>query len=113
MTLEALERAALDGDPLATEVVREAAHHLGVAISGLLNLMNPGAVILGGSLTRVGDPLVVPLREAVLRRTLLPSVAASEIRLSPLGDRSIAVGAATHVLAAALADPTLFPSYQS
>lgn len=113
VTLRFIEDAALAGDALAVEVIQEAAHHLGVAIAGLLNLMNPGAVILGGSLTRVGDLLLVPLREAVMRRTLLASVAASEIRISDLGERSIARGAATHVLAAALAEPSLFPSYPS
>jgi len=113
ITLSSLEQAALAGDALATEVIREASHHLGVAIAGLLNLMNPGAVILGGSLTRVGDVLLTPLREAVIRRTLVASVAGSDIRISPLGEQSIAVGAATQVLAAALHDPQLFPSYQA
>jgi predicted NBD/HSP70 family sugar kinase len=113
VSLRTLEQAALSGDRLGTEVIREAAHHLGVAIAGLLNLMNPGAVILGGSLTRVGDALLIPLREAVVRRTLVASVAASEIRLSTLGDSSIAVGGATYVLASALADPSLFPTYRS
>jgi predicted NBD/HSP70 family sugar kinase len=111
ITLRALEQATLAGDPLASEVIREASHHLGVAIAGLLNLMNPGAVILGGSLTRVGDALLVPLREAVVRRTLVSSIAASEIRLSSLGESSVALGAATHVLASALAEPALFPTY--
>lgn len=113
ITLRTLEDGAIAGDPLAIDVIQEAAHHLGVAIAGLLNLMNPGAVILGGSLTRVGDVLLVPLREAVVRRTLVASVAASEIRISELGESSIAVGAATHVLSAALDDPTLFPTYRS
>ncbi|MBT8336890.1 MAG: ROK family transcriptional regulator [Gemmatimonadetes bacterium] len=113
VTLRALEQASLSRDPLATEVIREAAHHLGVAISGMINLMNPGAVILGGSLTRVGDALLIPLRKAVVRRTLVSSVAASDIRLSALGDSSIAVGATTYVLASALADPSLFPTYRS
>lgn len=113
ITLRSLEDGAIAGEPVAVEVIQEAAHHLGVAIAGLLNLMNPGAVILGGSLTRVGDVLLVPLREAVVRRTLVASVAASEIRISDLGETSIAVGAATHVLSSALDDPRLFPTYRS
>ena len=42
-----IEKAALAGDPLALMVVREAAEHLGTAIAGLLNLMNPAVVVLG------------------------------------------------------------------
>jgi glucokinase-like ROK family protein len=108
VTLSAIEDAARAEDPLAVKMVEDAAHHLGVAIAGLLNLVNPGAVILGGGLTRAGDHLLVPLREAVVRRTLVNSVAASEIRMSELGPRSTALGAATLVLASALADPRLF-----
>jgi predicted NBD/HSP70 family sugar kinase len=110
ITTGLLERAALARDPLAMRVVREAAHHLGVAIAGLLNLLNPGAVILGGSLARLGDDLLLPLRETVVRRTLVSSVAASEIRVSELGPRGIAIGASTLVLASALERPVLFPA---
>ncbi|HSG48299.1 MAG TPA: ROK family transcriptional regulator, partial [Longimicrobiales bacterium] len=110
ITMEAIERAAVENDPLAVQVVQEAAHYLGIAVAGLLNLLNPGAVILGGGLTRAGERLLVPLREAVVRRTLVNSVAASDIRMSELGPRAIALGASTYVLASALADPTLFPT---
>lgn len=109
LTIDAVEDAALEGDPLGLQVVREAADHLGLAIAEVLNLMNPSSVILGGNLARVGEALLVPLREAVLPRTLVSAVAASEIRTSDLGPRSVAVGAATLVLDAALEDPALFP----
>ena len=113
MTLTALEEAALQDDPLALQVFEEAAQHLGGAIAGLLNLMNPAAVILGGSITRVGGRLLLPLKETVMRRTLVSSVASTEIRMTSLGPRAFAVGAATHVLAAALDDPTLFPAMEA
>ena len=109
LNIKAIEDAALKDDPVALRVVHEAAHHLGIALAGVLNLLNPGSVVVGGSLARAGDRLLVPLREAVLRRTLVTSAAAAEIAVSELGPRVTALGAATHVLVAALADPTLFP----
>lgn len=109
LTPSAIEEAAEQGDALAIDVVHEAAHYLGIAVAGLLNLLNPGAVILGGGMARAGEHLLVPLRETVIHRTLVNSVAASEIRLSDLGPRSIALGAATVVLATALENPALFP----
>jgi predicted NBD/HSP70 family sugar kinase len=110
LTIEAIEAAAIADDPLAVQVVADAAGYLGIAIAGLLNLVNPGAVIIGGGLTRVGDRLLGPLREVVLRRTFVSAVAASEIKHSELGPLGVAVGAATLVLEAALADPALFPT---
>jgi predicted NBD/HSP70 family sugar kinase len=110
LTIEAIEAAAIDDDPLAVQVVSEAAGHLGIAIASLLNLQNPAAVIIGGGLAQVGHRLLEPLREVVLRRTFVSALAASEIKHSELGPLGVAVGAATLVLEAALADPALFPT---
>ncbi len=109
LDIRAIEDAALNDDRLALRVVEEAAVRLGIVVAGMLNLLNPGSVIIGGSLARAGDRLVEPLREAVATRTLVSSAAAVDIRTSDLGARAVALGAATHVLVAALADPRLFP----
>ncbi len=110
ITIETLEDAALKADPLALTVVNEAAQHLGSAVAGVLNLMNPAAVILGGSLARLGELLLKPMRVAIHSQTLVDSLAASAVRTSALGPRAIAIGAATLVLERALADPRAFPS---
>jgi predicted NBD/HSP70 family sugar kinase len=107
-TIEAIEDAALAGDRLALQIVEEAAGHLGIAVAGLLNLLNPQLVILGGGLARLGDHLLEPLRDVIRNRTLVSSLAASDVTTSPLGPRSIAIGAATYVLDAALDDMRLF-----
>jgi predicted NBD/HSP70 family sugar kinase len=109
VTVTAIEDAALSNDPLAAMVVKEAAVYLGVVIAGVLNLLNPAMVILGGGLSRLHERLLNPIRETVLRRTLVNSIAASEIRTSDLGPQTIAIGAATYVLQNALYDPRLFP----
>jgi predicted NBD/HSP70 family sugar kinase len=109
-TIATIEDAALAGDALALALVQEAAEYLGIGVAGLLNLTNPSKVILGGGLARLGDVLLDPLRETIRRRTLISSLVACEIRTSELGIRAIAVGAATMVLEAALADPRMFPA---
>ncbi len=110
MTILQLADAARAGDPLAAKVVSEAAEHLGIAIAGLLNVMNPAMIILGGSLTRAGDLLLERLRSIVRERTYVTSVAATEICIGELGPSAVAIGASTLVLNAAFADPTLFSS---
>lgn len=107
-----LEDAAMGGDPLALEVAQEAAANLGIAVAGLLNLMNPSLVVVGGDLARLGHLLLEPLRETIEKRTLVSSIAAADIRTSELGLQSVAVGAATMVLKAALADSRLFPAVE-
>jgi len=109
-TVHEIEEAALDDDPLALAVVREVAEYLGIAIAGMVNLMNPSAVIIGGRIARLGERLLGPLRETVLRRTFVSAAAAAEIRTSDLGPQDVAIGAATLMLDAALQDPSLFPT---
>ncbi len=113
ITVAEIESSALLGDPLCLQVIREAAAHLGTAVAGLVNLMNPAAVILGGDLAKLGELVLAPLRERVRSRTLVSSVTAAEIMVSKLGHQSVAVGAATLVLKSALADSRLFPEIPS
>jgi predicted NBD/HSP70 family sugar kinase len=109
-TVAEIEAAALAGDALAIAVAQEAAAHLGRAVAGMMNLLNPSLVIVGGDLARLGDLLLDPLRETILKRTLVSSVAAAELRASDLGPLAVAIGAATLVLKAALEDSRLFPA---
>jgi len=109
-TVTAIEDAALAGDALALRVAQEAAEHLGLAVAGMLNLMNPSMVILGGGLSRLGELLLAPLRETIRRRTLVSSLVDCEVCTSKLGTQATAVGAATLVLEAALAASRRFPT---
>jgi predicted NBD/HSP70 family sugar kinase len=104
----AIAKAAADGDPLARLVVGEAGAQLGVAIASLLNLLNPAIVVLGGPLTDAGALLLDPIRDTVRHRSLFRSVAEARIVTSELGEDSIAIGAATLMLQAALRSPALF-----
>jgi predicted NBD/HSP70 family sugar kinase len=108
-TVNDLEDAALAGDPLALEVVCEAAEHLGTAIAILVNLMNPAMVVLGGEFARLGNLVLDPLRRRVRSHTLISPAADMKIMVSRLGPQSVAIGAATLVLKAALGDSGLFP----
>jgi predicted NBD/HSP70 family sugar kinase len=103
-----IEKAALDGDPLALRIVNEAANHLGSAVASMMNLLNPSHVIIGGDFARLEGLLIEPLRVAVHQRTLVSSVAAAEISASKLGPMSVAIGASTLILKSALEDSRLF-----
>lgn len=111
-TVESIADAAVAGDPLARQIVHEAAEHLGIAVAGIVSMLNPAMVIVGGGLARVGDLLLDPLRDMIGRRSLITSVAGTQVRASDLGEHATAQGAATIVLQAALDDPRLFPKPQ-
>ena len=112
LNVDAIVNTALAGDPVARRVVQEAAEHLGIAVAGMVSMLNPAMVIVGGGLSRVGDLLLDPLRDVIGRRSSITSVAGTEVRAGDLGEQTTALGAATLVLQAALEDPRIFPKPQ-
>lgn len=57
--------AALKGDPLAQEVIADAARRIGQAIASLAAVLNPQRVVIGGGTARMGETLLEPVRAAV------------------------------------------------
>lgn len=49
--------AAKKGDALALEIFREAGFYLGIGISNLLHLINPGMIVLGGGVWKSSPPI--------------------------------------------------------
>jgi predicted NBD/HSP70 family sugar kinase len=107
--VEELIDLAYQGEVRATTIIREAGEHLGVAIASLVNMINPGCVVIGGGLAAAGDTLLEPLR-ATLRRRGLP-VAAEHVVIMPgaLGEDVVAIGAVTIVVRHAFSAPSLAP----
>lgn len=102
-----IEDAALDGDPLAVQVVSEATNHLTNAITSLVNLMNPEMVIIGGSLSRLGELVLSPIREKMEASALVSTISKTQLKTSELGSKGIAIGAATLAIEQAFIDPKI------
>lgn len=84
LTLRDVINRALDGDPGCRRVLEDSGRHLGVALAGVVNLINPEVVALGGQVARVGEIVLGPMREAI-ERCAIPSAAASvEVRVGLL-----------------------------
>src|SRR5207247_724188 len=67
-------------------VIEDAGRRVGVAVAGLVNLLNPEVIVVGGLMAEAGDLIMHPLREA-LDRCAIPSAAATvELRRAELGD---------------------------
>jgi len=93
ITAKDVASAARRGDLVAQQIVVNAGSHLGIAIASLVNLFNPGMVVIGGGVAQIGDLLLQPLRQVVQQRSL-PSVArVVRINTAVLGRRSTSMGA--------------------
>ncbi len=91
---EHVSAAAAAGDAIATEIWTETTDVLAQAITDLVNVFEPNIVVLGRGVTRSGERLVGPIREAVLRDAMPPAAHAVRIESAALGDEVGVVGAA-------------------
>ena len=74
VTPQRLHAAAVAGDEAAQEVLAWAGHKLGVLLGSVVNLLDIRKVVVGGGVSRAGDFLLGPAREA-LRRSVIPGMA--------------------------------------
>ena len=107
-SIDELVKAALDGDPMSVELIRYASDKLGVGVAGMLNLLNPKTVILGGGLASAGHLVLDAVQRTIRNLSLPASISNTEIRITGLNEWGIALGAATLVLQGALESPALF-----
>ena len=70
LTTEDIFKAALDGDMLARELLKNAGRYLGIGIANMVNIMSPEAVILAGGLTGAWDIYVSEAVKEASRRAM-------------------------------------------
>jgi glucokinase len=90
---EDVSGAARNGDEVAREIWDETVELLGIAVTDLVNILEPDLVVLGGGVTRAGAMLLDPLTAAVLADAMPPAAAAVRIELAQLGDTVGVAGA--------------------
>lgn len=95
ITLEAVESAFSAGDSLARQVVLEAGSYMGLAISGLVGMLNIQNIVLSGELTRFGTPWLEAIRNMMMK-TSLPGIAGNtQVDIGKLDRNGIILGATT------------------
>ncbi|MFF4957007.1 ROK family protein [Streptomyces sp. NPDC001222] len=100
--VELLAERAAQGDQDVRHALRGAGTALGIALTGAVNLLDPGAVVLGGALAGLAPWLLPSLERELARRTAGPACA---VTVSRLGSEGPLLGAAHSVVRAVLDDP--------
>jgi predicted NBD/HSP70 family sugar kinase len=96
---------AASGDVRASSAVRAVAAALGRTIAGLVNVLNPERVLLGGSFTEVFRLAEAEMMQALDSHTMGDSRNTVQLCTPRLGDDSSLLGAAELAFAVLLADP--------
>jgi glucokinase-like ROK family protein len=86
--------AAAAGDQAAIAMVRDGGRRVGKVLAGLVSILNPGLIVIGGGVSRVGHALLAEIRGVVYRQSLPLATGNLPIVVSELGDQAGVTGAA-------------------
>ncbi len=94
-----ISHAASQGDKLALELIRETGEYLGMWLGGMVNVLDPDIIVLGGGVSHIGPLLFQPILETMPKFSINPF--AHEIPIVPAKfetDVGILGGAALHLV---------------
>jgi glucokinase-like ROK family protein len=98
ITLDRIEQAFDAGDGLARQVVLEAGHYMGMAISSLIGTLNIQKVILAGDMTSFGEPWLAEIRDTLSHNALGGLAQDTQVEIGRLGPNGIILGASAMIL---------------
>lgn len=98
LSIEDICKAAKEGDELSITILKEAARYIGVAITNLINILNPTAIVVVGEIFENTTYTIETLNEIVKNRGL--KLLSENVRIirSLLGRDAAVVGASTLVI---------------
>jgi glucokinase len=99
LTAKMVHEAALQGDKLAVELLRETGYYIGIASASIVNLLNPELIIIFGGLSGAGEFLFAPIRDEIKKRAFPTPAARVKVVPAILGNTAGAIGAAGIALA--------------
>ncbi|NUR09926.1 MAG: ROK family transcriptional regulator [Nocardioidaceae bacterium] len=82
------------GDAVALDLVRVGGRRVGSVLASLVSFFNPGLIVIGGGVSRLGHPLLAEIRSVIYRQSLPLATGNLPVVLSELGDDAGVVGAA-------------------
>jgi predicted NBD/HSP70 family sugar kinase len=105
VTASQLAARARAGDAPTLDALAQAGTALGVAVAGVVNLLDVPTVVLGGGYALLEQWLAGPVRDQVARRVLTAAWSPVTVRASALGTEAAVVGAAGSIVEGIRADP--------
>lgn len=90
-----LRKAIRKGDKLVEKVIEDAAEFTGIAVANLINVFNPGVIVLGGGvIDALEDEMMAIIVETAMDSAMPGTTKGIEILASELGDNAGVTGGA-------------------
>jgi len=106
-TVDDLIARARTGDGKAVAALQASARYLGLGLSGVVNIIDPDRVFIGGEITTAWDLIESTVRTALAERALTPAAASTDIVIVSAEEHPRLRGAAMLVAAPMFAAPAV------
>lgn len=93
-----IQEAAEKGDQYAKKIWQETGEYIGIALAGIVNVLNPQLIVIGGGIAKAGDLLMNSIRATVKRRAMPVAREKVQIKFSKLGNDAGILGAAALII---------------
>jgi len=106
-TIDDLIARARTGDGKAVAALQASARYLGLGLGGVVNIIDPDCVFIGGEITKAWDLIESTVRTALAERALTPAAASTDIVIVSAEEHPRLRGAAMLVAAPTFAAPVV------
>jgi glucokinase len=89
-----LAHEATNGDDFSTMMIERTGKFIGTAVAGIINLLSPQQIVLGGAVMDAGELILAPIMKEAGRRSFQPCFDSTKIVAGELGADAVSVGAA-------------------
>lgn len=97
LTPRLVAEAALKGDLFSQRVWSETGGHLGTALAGLVNILNPEKIVIGGGIAQSGSLLFGPIRNTIKKKAFPIASSSVKVVAARLGVDAGIIGSAALV----------------
>lgn len=94
ITPKVIYDAAVAGDKLAQRVMDDTGKYVGIAMAGVVNIINPELLIIGGGVAAAGEMLIGRIRREIKKRAMSVQGEMVKVVAAQLGEDAGLIGAA-------------------
>jgi predicted NBD/HSP70 family sugar kinase len=95
LTAQDVSEAAAQGDAASLNIIQESGRMIGDILAGVVNVLNPDLVIVGGGVSKSGYQFLAAIRRGILNRSYPYATVRLRIEYSPIADRVGVIGCST------------------
>ena len=89
-----LAHEATEGDDFSIMMIERTGKFIGTAVAGIINLLSPQRIVLGGAVMDAGGLILAPIVKEAGKRAFQPCFGSTQIVAGELGADAVSVGAA-------------------